>query len=211
MENLDSIKLNCRWGFSLVVVSSLEIANGSSQSVCKHLLVTAINTNAQHILLVANLISELGLEWNMSNLGIHRISGLEAVYYSKVEVAGRSIVEFGDGILRDAAVDMDLANDGAMRRGVHRRRRHRRFKSVCSSIWAPTSDVAGPRIKLAELCSAVLGVRGCNAMGALGSTRHIHNHGTIITGVEIRLVLVAVASLELTVWDSIWVSLCSNR
>lgn len=191
MRDANLVKVHLGRAAPLVVVARLEVALGAVELVSVQLLkALAIDADGQHILLVANLVREavsLGDVVDVHELLLAVVLG--AQLHAHLEVTLRVVVELGDGLVRNAAVDVDLTDaDVAVVLGN---------LEVAKEAVLVGVGVPALRLVLAQLAAAVQAVLGAHALrvghvaGYLEDERAVALVGVKVLGVAVAVAVIA--------------------
>lgn len=191
MRNIDLVKVNLGRAALLVIVASLEVALRPVELVGVQLLKgLAIDADRQDILLVANLVREalaLGHVVDVDALLLAAVVG--AQLHAHLQVAGGVVVQLGDGLVRDAVVDVDLADANL---AVVLGDLEVAKEAVPVGVGVPAGGLT-----LAQLAAAVVAVLGADAVrvGLVAGDRE-DERAVRLVGEEVLGVGVALAVAE---------------
>ena len=182
----------------LVVVAGLEVAARRIQAVgAQNGRSRAVDTHAQHVTLVADLVGKGLAHRHGPGCGQDLVAHVR-LQDAHAQHARQAVVELARRLRQDAVVNLDLANDGARAAVIQLGDGKRNPQPVNGPVRIPAGRRSVSRIDLAELGPAVLAVRRRDAASRRGRAGHPHHHSAVAAaGVKVLVVLLLAAGAPL--------------
>jgi len=182
----------------LVVVAGLEVAARRVQAVgAQNGRGRAVDTHAQHVALVADLVGKGLAHGHGPDCGQDLVARVR-LRAAHAQDARRAVVELARRLRRDAIANLDLANDGARAAVVRLGDGERDPQPVDGPVGIPAGRHSVGQIDLVELGPAVLAVGRRDAAGRRGRAGHPHHQRAVAAaGVKVLVVLLLVAGAPL--------------
>lgn len=205
MVKADAVKVHLRRTLALVVVARLEVALGSVELVGGQGGLGAVNSDAKLVILVRNLVGELGVEvLGGQDFADHLVAAVLRLLDAHGDLALAVVEQLADRFAADRIVNVDLPDNGAVGAVIGLCNHECGRQLVRGCLWVP-------RAQFAQFSTAVLGVCRRNAACGVGRAGNLHDHASVGgRGEEIVLVGVAIAGLELRRGYRGWLALGSN-